>query len=296
MPPAPDMAGGGAAAVTTADMWLIDSQQQGVIDRVRELWGYRRLLWYFASDALRRMYQRSALGWFWMVMRVSGPIGVSAMIFGGMLDVPSDGVPYFLFFLCGTTTWTLFDRGLIYVTRSLEQNRRLVLKVYFPRIILPIAFVAPALLYLAMVLAVLVIATVYFHHHDGIWYVTISPRLFASAGAVVLSLFFTVAVGLWTSVLQLRYRDVRYGLRYFMPFWQNLTPIIYPLSFIPHKYHWLIALNPMAPIVETFKWGTLGKGTFSATGLVTSSVLIALTLVSGVWFFNREEAASIDKI
>jgi lipopolysaccharide transport system permease protein len=293
LPPAPETAG---AAAVAADMWLIEADQYGVFDRVRELWGYRRLFWYFASDALRRLYRRSALGWFWLVMRVSGPIGLSALVFGGMLGLPSDGVPYFLFFLAGTTTWTLFDRGLFYVTRSLEQNRKLLLKVYFPRIILPMAGTAPALVYLGMVLAVMVGTVVYYRQHDGVWYVTISWRLLAALAAIMLSLLFMFAMGLWTSVLQLRYRDVRYGLRYFMPFWQNLTPIMIPLSAIPQKYHWLVALNPMAPIVETFKWGTLGVGTVHAVSFITSVTLIVLTLISGVWFFNREEASSIDKI
>jgi lipopolysaccharide transport system permease protein len=292
MPPVSDSTRSAAAA----DMWVIEPQQYRVLDRARELWGYRRLLWYFASDALRRLYSRSALGWFWLVMRVAGPIGLSALIFGGVLEVGSEGVPYFLFFLCGMTTWTVFERGLFYVTRSLEQNRKLVLKVYFPRIILPAAGTAPALVYLAMVLVVMVGAIVYYHHRDGVWYIAFTPRLLAAAGAVLLSLIFTLALGLWTSVLQLRYRDVRYGLRYFMPFWQYLTPIIYPLSAIPPKFHWLAVLNPMTPVVETFKWGTLGIGTVNANGLVTSSVLIILTLVSGVWFFNREESASIDRI
>jgi lipopolysaccharide transport system permease protein len=129
-----------------------------------------------------------------------------------------------------------------------------------------------------------------------VWYVSLQPRLLTSLAAVVLSFAFALAVGLWTSVLQLRYRDIRYGLRYFMPFWFYFTPVIYPLSHIPERYHWLVAINPMAPVVEMFKWGTLGTGTLSATSLTTSLVLIALTLILGIWFFSREEAASVDKL
>jgi lipopolysaccharide transport system permease protein len=277
-------------------MWVIEPRQHGILDRARELWAYRYLWWYFASNTIRDMYRKSALGWFWLLMRIAGPIGLSSIIFGGVLNVPSEGTPYFLFFLCGMTTWILFERSLLVVTRSLEQNRKLITKVYFPRLILPVAAIAPALLYLAVLFVVMIGALAYYHQRDGRWYITVQPGLLVSAGAVVLSLVFAVAVGLWTSVLQARYRDIRYGLRYFMPFWFYFTPIIYPLSHIPQQWHWVVAINPMAPIVETFKWGALGQGTVNPSGLATSVALIVLTMLSGMWFFNREEAASIDKL
>jgi lipopolysaccharide transport system permease protein len=97
-------------------------------------------------------------------------------------------------------------------------------------------------------------------------------------------------------VLQARYRDVRYGLRYVMPFWFYFTPIIYPVSTLPENLRWVVTVNPMAPVVEAFKWGTLGAGHLTVTSVVTSLTLITVTLISGAWFFNREEAASIDKM
>lgn len=295
MPRALESAGAGGEPV--AEMWVIEPRQHGILDRAREVWRYRYLWWYFASNTLKDMYRRSALGWFWMIMRVSGPIGLSAMMFGGVLNVPSEqDVPYFLFFLCGTTTWTLFDRSLLAITRSVERNRRLITKVYFPRIILPMAAVAPSLLYLFLLLVVTIWTVVYFHHQSGRWYITLRPRLLVSFAAVVLSLVFAVSVGLWTSVLQARYRDIRYGLRYVIPFWFYFTPVIYPLSHIPEKWRWVATINPMTPIVEAFKWGTLGVGSVRPTALATGIGLIALTMISGMWFFNREEASSIDKL
>jgi lipopolysaccharide transport system permease protein len=294
MSSAPDAAA--LPADAAADLWTIEPRQHRVLDRALEVWAYRYLWWYFASNTLKALYRRSALGWFWLLMRIAGPVGLSAVIFGGVLNVPSDGVPYFLFFLCGTTTWILFERSLLFITRSVERNRRLITKVYFPRLILPMSAMAPALLYLAILLLVMVGTVIYFHRTHGVWYIQLHPRLLASVGAIVLSLVFAVSVGLFTSVLQARYRDIRYGLRYFMPFWMYFTPIIYPLSHIPEQYRWLVSINPMAPIVETFKWGTLGQGSVTAAGLTTSLVLIAVTLVTGIWFFNRAESASIDKL
>jgi len=279
-------------------MWVIEPRQHGSFARVRELWSYRYLWWYFASATVTSLYRRSALGWIWLLMRVAGPIGLNALLFGNMLDQAQkvDNLPYFLFFLCGTVTWTVFERSLFYITRSVERNRRLVTRVYFPRLILPVSAVAPGLVYLAVLVVVLAITVVIFHQRDGIWYVTVSPRLLVSAAAVFVSLFFAIAVGLWTSVLQARYRDVRYALRYVTPFWFLLTPVIYPLSEISERYRWLVALNPMAPIVEAFKWGTLGEGIFPTVPAVISLVLVVLTMFTGMWFFNREEAASVDKL
>ena len=286
-----------ASADPTAGMWTIEPRGYGIVDRARELWAYRYLWWYFASDALTSMYRRSALGWVWLLLRVAGPLGLSAVIFGGVLG-QADKVkfPYFLFFLCGSMTWLMFERSLIFITRSIERHRRIITKIYFPRMILPMSAVAPALFYLGIAVVVLIGAVFYFHNRDGRWYITLQPRLIVAVAAIALSLLFAIAIGLFTSVLQARFRDIRYGLRYFMPFWMYLTPIIYPSTSIPEKYRWLVAINPMAPIVEMFKWATLGEGYFTAASLTSSLVLITLTLVSGMWFFNRTEAAAVDKL
>jgi len=293
MSSAPDALRAGELA---SDLWLIEPRQHGVIDRIRELWRYRYLWWYFASDTMTSQFKRSKLGWLWLLGRVAGPVGLNAVIFGGVLKVDSGGPPYFLFFLCGTTTWVLFERSLLFVTRSLERNRKLITKVYFPRLILPMAAVAPGLLYLLILLLVTVGTVIYYHQKEGLWYITLRPELLVSVAAIVLSMIFTIAVGLWTSVLQARYRDVRYGLRYVMPFWMYFTPIIYPATILPEKFRWLVTINPMAPVVEMYKWGTLGQAHLTIAGVVTSITLIMLTLVTGIWFFNREEASSIDKL
>jgi lipopolysaccharide transport system permease protein len=278
--------------------WVIEPRQHGAFARLRELWSHRYLWWYFASANVTALYRRSVLGWLWLLMRVVAPIGLNAIVFGDMLDQARkvEHVPYFLFFLCGTVAWTLFERSLFFITRSVERNRRLVTRVYFPRLILPVAAVAPGLVYLALLLLVLVITVVVFHQRDGIWYVSLTPRLLVSLAAIAVSLLFAIAVGLWTSVLQARYRDIRYALRYITPFWFLLTPVVYPLSEISSKYSWLVALNPMAPIVEAFKWGTLGQGTFPQVPAAMSLGLVIVTMLTGLWFFNREEAASVDKL
>src|SRR5262245_77074 len=284
------------AFATQPGMWVIEPRQHGTFARVRELWSYRYLWWFFASATVTSLYRGSALGWIWLLLRVTAPIGLNALLFGDMLEQSEkvDNFPYFLFFLCGTVTWTIFERSLIYVTRSVERNKRLVTRVYFPRLILPVAAVAPGLVYLGVLIVVLAITDLLFWQRTGNWYVTLSPRLLVAAGAAFLSLFFAVAVGLWTSVLQTRYRDVRMALRYITPIWFLLTPVVYPLS--ASKYAWLVAMNPMTSVVEAFKWGTLGDGVFSPVGTTISLTLVVLTMLTGLWFFNREESASVDKL
>jgi lipopolysaccharide transport system permease protein len=286
------------AFVADAGMWVIEPRQHGAFARVRELWAYRYLWWYFASVIVKSLYRRSMFGWLWLLLRVVAPIGLNALVFGDMLDqaVKVQHVPYLLFFVCGTIAWTIFERSLYYITRSVEQHRRLVTRVYFPRLILPIASVAPGLVYLAVLLAVLAITVVAFHQRDGVWYVLISPRLLVSAAAITACLLFAIGIGLWTSVLQARFRDVRYALRYVTPFWFLLTPVVYPLSEISGRYPWLVAINPMAPIVEAFKWGTIGGGPFPTGPAAASLSLIATTMLTGLWFFNREEASSVDNL
>lgn len=278
------------------DQWVIEPRQHRILERARELWKYRRLWWFFAGEMTSDLYRRSKLGWLWLLLRVTAPVGLNAFVFGGVLGVESDGPPYFLFFLCGSTTWVLFERSLFFVTRSLEDYRKLVTQIYFPRLILPIAAIGPGLLYFLVLFVLLVATVVYFFRAEGVWYVTFRPQLLAAVAAVLMSLSFTIAVGLWTSVLQARYRDIRYALRYTMPFWFYFTPIIYPVSGLPDYMRWIVAVNPMAPIVEMFKWGTLGVGHLTVTGIVTSLSLIVATFISGMWFFNREEATSIDRL
>ena len=279
--------------------WVIEPKSDSIFARVKELWQYRKLLKYFASRTLKMMYQRSSFGWIWMMIRVCAPIGLNTIIFGGVLDVKSgDGSPYFLFLLCGQTTWILFDRSLLFITRSIERNRKLISKVYFPRLILPMAAVSPSVMFLAILVIALVGVDISLYHHAGVWYIPLAPRLLLAVAAVAISLIFAIAIGFWTSVLQVRYRDVRFGIRYAMPLLMYLTSVLWPLSQI--KYGWaraLVTMNPMESSIELFRYGTIGTPLeITSTVILWHMMVIVLTGASGIWFFNRVESASVDKI
>lgn len=284
------------AEAPARDKWIIDASRLGLLERLGEFWRYRRVLAYFSTQAVKGMYQGMTLGIFWLFARPLFPIAISAFIFGKLLAVPSDGVPYFLFFLTGQCTWMLFERGLRFVTRSFSRAAGLMKKVYFPRLIAPFSAILPAVVNFGIFMVLLLGAAVYYYVTAGHWYLVIGPRLLMGALAIVLTLFFTISVGLWTSVLMAQIPDLKFGLRYITRFWFYVTPVIYPMSQVPPEHRWLVYVNPMAPLVETFKWSTLGVGEFPVGPLLTSAVVIAIVFVGGVWFFGRAEAAVVEDL
>jgi lipopolysaccharide transport system permease protein len=276
--------------------WVILPTRQGFFARVEEIWRYRRILWFFAIQRIKDRYEGTTLGPFWLFARPLMPIAISTIVFGRMLNVPSDGVPYFLFFLAGSSCWRIFERSMLWVAQSLEAAKGLIKKVYFPRIIAPIASVAPAVTEFGILFTLLVIACIAYWIKDGVMYLRLGTGMVASVATVVLTCFFAVSIGLWTSVLQVRHKDVRYSVRYMSQFWNYATPVIYPMSQVPPKYHFLMYLNPMAPLVEMYKWGMLGIGVFPAKELASGLFIISIVFAAGVVYFNRSEAASVDKL
>jgi lipopolysaccharide transport system permease protein len=213
-----------------AQKWVIEPARVGLVARVEELWRYRRILWFFASRRIKERYEDKTLGRFWMFFQPLAPILISTMIFGNLLGVPSDGVPYFLFFLAGMSCWRIFERGVIRVTRSLDQNRGLIKKVYFPRLIAPISSVAPALTEFGILFTLLVLTCFYYYFKDGVFYLRLGPQMLVGLLAIAMAAFLSISVGLWTTVLQVRHKDVKYSIRYFMQLWHYVTPVIFPLS------------------------------------------------------------------
>ncbi len=279
-----------------AEKWVVEPLRAGAFARVEEIWRYRRTLWFLANQSRKRIYDKMTLGIFWVFARPLLPILINTLIFGGLLGLASDGLPYFLFYLTGMTSWHMFERGLLWATRSLTQSRGLVKKVYFPRLIIPISSVAPVVVEFLVFMGLLAGAFIYYRVVDGVWYIHVSWRLLVALLAQCLALVLVIALGFFTCVAQARHRDVRYSLRYLMRFWSYATPLLYPMSQVPPQYHWLMYLNPMASIVQTFKWGVLGVDTFPGLALLWSAALTFTVFGVGFWFFGRSESAAIDKM
>jgi len=264
--------------------------------QARSVFQQRHLVAFFATQAVRRLYKRTVLGVAWIFIRPLAVVAMGAVLFGGILGVNTDPIPYFLFFMVGTAGWQIFDSSLIWITRCLEANRRIIKKIYFPRIILPFAYITPALVECLIFSSLLLAAFAYYYWQSGTVFINFSPELWLIPLAVFMSILLALAIGLWTSVWGANVRDVRFVLRYILQAWYFFTPVIYPLAMIPEKWQWLVTLNPMTPIIESFRYGWLGIGTLTLELWMPSIVTIAVLLIGGVLFFVSKEAQAVDKL
>lgn len=276
---------------------VIEPPRTRLPDRTGELWRNRHLLLFFASRSVRNRYKETVLGWLWLIIRPLVPALLFATVFGELAKFPSEGLPYMVFLFPGLGLWGLFSFGLLMVTRSLRANRRLLTKLYFPRIIVPLASLAPCLVEFLVHTGVFVGILLVYLARDGVFYLGVGPRLLAALAAVGGTCLLVLGFGLWTSVLNAQARDVRMTLPYVVQLWFFATPVLYPLSFVPAPYRAWAPLNPMAALVELFRWGLFGKGGLDWTIDLTLAV-VALTVVvgSGLWFFYRYETRFVDSL
>jgi lipopolysaccharide transport system permease protein len=232
----------------------------------------------------------------WLIVRPLAPIFAASLVFGQVMQVPSNGFPYFLFLLVGTTIWNFFDSPLIFATRGLESNRQLLTKLYLPRLILPAGQMAAGLVEPVVCIGVLIAAVFYYRWVDGVWYVSLAPRLLATIPIVLMTTMMAFSLSLWTSVWQARARDMRFVLMYALSFWYLLTPIVYPSTHLPPAARWAAYINPMTGPVEAFKWAVLGIGPFPSISLGVSVGVMVVLLASGLWYFAAVEGQTIDRL
>ena len=285
-------AAGGAPPKT----WRIEPWHGGVRPRLREIWSYRRLTMFFALKSLQKLYARTKLGWLWLFIRPLFPLLAKTLVFGGVLAVRSEHVPYFVLLVTASTVWELFASAVMWGTRSLELNRGLLKQLYVPRLILPVSMMSPAFFTFAIHLAVLLCAVIWYRVADGRFYVTLGPHTGWAVLACVMAVLLALAISFWTSVPALSARDVRLTLGYAVGMWVLLTPVMYPLSAVPESWRFWMMLNPMAPIVEVFKYGLLGIGVVPVRPLAISGGLILVVASGGLVFFVRKEADAADRV
>ena len=280
-----------------SDAWVIGADRSdGFLARARELWQYRRVLSFFAVRAVQSLYRKTYLGAWWLVIRTLFPLLIGAFVFGEVMDVPSGGVPYLVFFLAGQLPWNFFDGPLVFASRSIDTNRQLLTKLYVPRMVLPLGQMAAGLVEPVVIAGILAITLVYYRQADGVWYVQPDARMVAALAAVLVILGFAFACSLFTSVWQGQARDIRYALRHVIGFWLFLTPVAYPITTVPERYRWLLYLNPMTAPVETFKWAVLPGLEHSWPWFLYTVGLTLALLGCGLWYFARAESATMDKL
>lgn len=280
--------------MTTVE-WEITPQKTTVGGTVADVWRHRGLLGFIGTRALQKMYRRTVLGWLWLFINPLFPLALRAIIFGGLIGVGSNGLPYFLFLLGGSLVWDMFSASLMWGTRSLEMNRHLVDQMYLPRALLPFGNMAPALFDFAIKAAVAVLAVGYYAIQDGRLYVQGGMPLVWAAAALLLAFALSTALSLFTSIWGETTRDMRFTLGQLSSIWYLMTPVLYPLSEVPERYREWMLLNPMTSIVETFKWGLFGVGEFRPVAFGWTAAAVGALMLTGLIYFTRTDAQAVDE-
>jgi lipopolysaccharide transport system permease protein len=273
--------------------WEVSPRYPGAIATLGEVWQYRRLLGFIGDRALRKMYRRTVLGWLWLFINPLFPIALRALIFGGLLGVGSNGLPYFLFLLAGTVVWDAFANSLMWGTRSLEMNRDLTDQIYHPRAILPFGNMTPALLNLALKVGVLALALMFYTARDERMYLRTDVGLLWAFAALGVALLLALAISFFTAIWGETARDIRFGLSQLLSVWYLLTPVLYPLSQVPEEHRAWMLLNPLAIIVETFKWGLFGVGELYRDQFAATAAAVLALMCVGLTYFVRAEARTV---
>ncbi|MBI3628008.1 MAG: ABC transporter permease [Candidatus Rokubacteria bacterium] len=253
-----------------------------------ELWRYRELVLFLVWRNLKVRYKQAVLGAAWAVLQPLLHMIIFSIFFGRLAKVPSDGVPFPLFAYVGLLPWQLFASALGESANSLIADERLVTKVYFPRIVIPVAAVLSWLLDFAVSAVLLVGLMAWFQVAPG-------PGLLLAPVVVVATLAVALGVGLWLSALNVQYRDVRYTLPFLTQVLLFLSPVAYPSSLVPEAWRWLYGLNPMAGVVESFRSAVLGTP-LSTPVVLSSAVATVILLVGGIGYFGRMERTFADMI
>jgi homopolymeric O-antigen transport system permease protein len=257
---------------------------------LRELWSSRELVYFFTWRDIKVRYKQTVLGGLWAMIQPLFTMLIFALFFGRLAKVPSDGIPYPIFSYTALVPWTFFSTGLTQASNSLVQNSNMLKKIYFPRMAMPIGTVVAGCVDFCLAF-VLLFALMAFYGVVPTWKVLWVPLFF------VLALVTCLGVSLWLSPMNVQFRDIRYAVPFLTQFWMYATPIAYPSSLLPQPWRTVYAINPMVGVVEGFRWALLDDAhTAPGPMIAVSSVVAVGLLVSGVFYFRRQEKTFADVV
>jgi lipopolysaccharide transport system permease protein len=262
---------------------------------LRELWIYRELVYFMTWRDLKVRYKQTLLGVSWAVLQPFLTMVVFRIFFGALATVPSDGIPYPIFSYVGLLPWGLFANALLNASRSLYSHQNMVSKVYFPRLVLPLSSVLGGVVDFGIAALVLV-GIILYYNLTGVTHLTFTWQMLTLPLYLLMALGTALGVALWLSALYVQYHDVGYILPFLSEFWRILSPVVYSTTLIPSKWQIIYALNPMAGVVNGFRWAILGTPTGPSLDLVISAAVALLFLVSGLVYFRRMEKTFADTI
>ena len=254
-----------------------------------ELWAYRELLYFFVWRELKVRYKQTVVGAAWAVIQPFLTMLIFSLFFGKLAHIPSGGLPYPVFYYSALLPWMYFAASLQNATSKIVENQNVITKVYFPRLILPFSATLSGLVDFGISFLMFVAIMVYYRIHPG-WPILMLPVF------LLLAILTALGVGLWLSALNAIYRDVRYVVPFLLQFWMFASPVVYPSSLVPAKWRWLYGLNPMAGVIEGFRWSLAGSGDPPGRMLLVSSAAVLLVLVCGLMYFQRMETTIADVV
>lgn len=273
---------------------IIRPQREGLSCNLWELWHYRDLILLFIRRNYIVQYKQTVLGPFWFLIQPLVTTLIFMGVFGEVAKIPTDGLPSSLFYMAGITFWNYFAGTINGTSSTFVSNANIFGKVYFPRLVVPIATVITNICTFLIQFCALVFCLL-FHIQAGAevsigWHALLIPLL------VIQLALLGMGVGLWVSSLTTKYRDLAFLATFGVQLWMFLTPVVYPLSLVPEKWRWLVVLNPMTPIVETFRYALVGRGMINSLHLGLSLAVTFMVLFGGVLVFNRIERTFVDTV
>jgi len=254
-----------------------------------EMWAYRELLYFFVWRDIKVRYKQTVVGAGWAILQPFATMVVFSLFFGKLAKLPPAGIPYPIFFYCALLPWTYFAGALSGATSTVVENQRLITKVYFPRILLPLASVVSGLVDFAIAFVLLIAMAFYY-------------GMVPTAAALLLPAFLLLAIltalaaGLWLSALNAIYRDVRYVMPFLVQFWMFASPVAYPSTLVPERWRWIYGLNPMAGVIEGFRWAITGQGQAPGGLIFVSAGVVVVLLIGGLIYFRRMESTVADVV
>lgn len=255
----------------------------------RDLWAYRELLYFLMLRDLKVRYKQTLMGVAWIVAQPLLTTLLFTVLFGALARVPSEGMPYPVFAFAGLLPWMFFSSAVMRSGDSIVGSAHLITKVYFPRILIPIAAVGGGLLDFGISLGVFAGLMIYYRVSATIGLLMLPPL-------ILLVTVFALAIGLWLSALNVKYRDVRQLLPFLLQMWLFASPVFYPPAFVPERFHWLLQLNPMTGIIDGFRAAIFGGKPFDWTALITSTVAALVLLIYSAYSFRRMERTFADVV
>jgi lipopolysaccharide transport system permease protein len=273
----------------TEPIFVIQPRRHLLSLDIKGLWEYRELLYFLIWRDLKVRYRQSVIGIGWVILQPLMTMVVFSTVFGKFVGVPSDGLPYPIFIFSALLPWNLFASSLTRGSGSVVDNSQLVSKIYFPRLILPLSGVLSPMADFAVAFVILIGMMMWFGILPSVTFLAVPLFL-------LLATLTALAIDLWLSALNVRYRDVMYAVPFLVQSWMFVTPVTYPVSLVPEKWRLLYSLNPMAGVVEGFRWALLGKQSPDFLVIIASAVMMVGLLVSGMVYFRYTERTFADVI